>query len=182
MAKRKARASFHGFTSAEVRRINAANTPTEWKKAFDDASDARARRHALMGGHRPVGLPALKENPISTTQWAIGGVVVLGIAGAIYYFTTTSSTTSSGSGGGSPSPTPGTVQLIDGEQAVSVPATGITITLPPGATWLTVGKVGLSTPMFLPGNVFATGTGTFPVTWMLKGVTHTTDLTLTVGT
>jgi hypothetical protein len=130
-------------------------------------------------------LPALKENPISTTTWVVGGVAVLGIAGLIYYLTTKSTTSSSGSGG-TPPVQSSTVILQDGAQSVRLPASGITLALPPGATWLTAfGTVGSSAPVIITAGEVAsiqTGTGTLPVTWMLNGVMHTTDLTLTVGT
>jgi hypothetical protein len=120
------------------------------------------------------------ENPISTTEWAIGGVAVLGIAGLIYYFATKASSSSSTA----PTTSSNTLVLAPGAQSGVIPSAGLTIMLPPGASWLSLGTVGSNTSVFLPGSAVASGTATFPpISWKASdGSTQTTTLTLTATT
>jgi hypothetical protein len=110
------------------------------------------------------------SNPISPNTERIAGVAIALVLGAalVYYGLRSSSTSSSG-----------TIILQAGSMAATIPSTGLTITLPPGGTWLSSGTVGTSTPIVLPSGTVS-GTGTLPpITWSLNGVTQTTVLTLT---
>jgi hypothetical protein len=117
-----------------------------------------------------------KSNPLSTTQWMVGGVAVLGIAGLVYYFTTKSTTTGSGSTSSTP---PAVVTLTTGAQSIIVPKTGVTIKLPPGGTWISGTSAGTSTPVFVPGTALSAGSATIPFSWNLNGTPVTTNLSIT---
>jgi hypothetical protein len=113
-----------------------------------------------------------KVNPVSAlTKQRIGIGITLLLGALAVYLGLRPSTAPTASG---------TIVLQNGDQPVTLLPTGLTLTLPPGGTWLTIGTVGTSTPVFLPGTTFSAGTGTFPITWSLNGATQTTNLTVTV--
>jgi hypothetical protein len=110
----------------------------------------------------------------------IGGAAVLGIGGLIYYLTTKSS--SGGGGKGGTNPTPGSVVLQSGAQSITIPKTGqLTLTLPPGGTWIGGTNAGTSTPVVFQSSAFkAADTVPISLVWNLNGVAQTTFLTITV--
>jgi hypothetical protein len=118
-----------------------------------------------------------EANPLTSTQWVIGGAAVLGVAGLIYYFTSTPTKKSAGGSGSA-----GGAFVLDPNltaQSVTIPAAGLHIALPVGGIWTGSFASFGSSPQFIPYTAYSAGTATIPITWSLNGVAKTTQLTLT---
>jgi hypothetical protein len=120
----------------------------------------------------------VRENPLTQgVGLVIAGAAVVGLGTLAYVLLKPAAASATSSGSGSTTAT--TYTVAPGAQTVAIPAAGLYLALPSGATWASTMPInaGTSTPIFVPAGTPGQSV-TEPLAWTTAAGNQTATLTL----